>query len=199
MSEKEEELTVDGQDNASASEEKEQASNQESNSEENVSEESEGQEVPVEEKNPIEALKEQVNAEKDKYVRLYAEFENFRRRTAKERIELISSATGDLMKEIIPVLDDFDRAIGSNQEATDLEAVKAGFELLHNKLYRLLENKGLKPMESKGKDFDPEVHEAIAQIPAPSEEEKGKIIDVVEKGYQLNEKILRHPKVVVGQ
>ena len=103
------------------------------------------------------------------------------------------------MKEIIPVLDDFDRAIGSNQEATDLEAVKAGFELLHNKLYRLLENKGLKPMDSKGKDFDPEVHEAIAQIPAPSEEEKGKIIDVVEKGYQLNEKILRHPKVVVGQ
>jgi molecular chaperone GrpE len=199
MSEKEEELTVDGQDNASASEEKEQASNQESNSEENVSEESEGQEEPVEEKDPIEALKEQVNAEKDKYVRLYAEFENFRRRTAKERIELISSATGDLMKEIIPVLDDFDRAIGSNQEATDLEAVKAGFELLHNKLYRLLENKGLKPMDSKGKDFDPEVHEAIAQIPAPSEEEKGKIIDVVEKGYQLNEKILRHPKVVVGQ
>jgi molecular chaperone GrpE len=199
MSEKEEELTVDGQDNASASEEKEQASNQESNSEEIVSEESEGQEEPVEEKDPIEALKEQVNAEKDKYVRLYAEFENFRRRTAKERIELISSATGDLMKEIIPVLDDFDRAIGSNQEATDLEAVKAGFELLHNKLYRLLENKGLKPMDSKGKDFDPEVHEAIAQIPAPSEEEKGKIIDVVEKGYQLNEKILRHPKVVVGQ
>ena len=199
MSEKEEELTVDGQDNASASEEKEQASNQESNSEEIVSEESEGQEEPVEEKDPIEALKEQVNAEKDKYVRLYAEFENFRRRTAKERIELISSATGDLMKEIIPVLDDFDRAIGSNHEATDLEAVKAGFELLHNKLYRLLENKGLKPMDSKGKDFDPEVHEAIAQIPAPSEEEKGKIIDVVEKGYQLNEKILRHPKVVVGQ
>jgi molecular chaperone GrpE len=152
----------------------------------------------AEEQDPITKLEEQVKAEKDKYLRLYAEFENFRRRSAKERIDLIATSTGDLMKEILPVLDDFQRAVESNKKAEDIAAVKEGFDLLHAKLQRLLQAKGLKIIEAIGNDFDPDVHEAIAQIPAPEEQQKGKVIDVVEQGYTLNEKIIRHPKVVVG-
>ncbi len=198
MSEKDEEMTVEGTAQEPSNEDVTEET-QEKTTKDSTEEDSETKEFgAAEELDQVAQLSKELLAEKDKFMRLYAEFENFRRRTAKERIELIGTATGDLMKEILPVLDDFTRAIESNKEVEDIDAVKAGFELLHSKLFKLLGNKGLKPIESKGLDFDPEVHEAIAQIPAPSAKEKGKIIDVVESGYELNEKILRHPKVVVG-
>lgn len=135
---------------------------------------------------------------KDKYLRLYADFENFRRRTAKERLELLSSANSDMMKTILPIVDDFERAMQSLETTTEIEPLKEGVALIYHKLYKTLESKGLKPMDSKGKAFDAELHESITQFPAPTPEEKGKVVDVIEKGYFLNDKVLRYAKVVVG-
>jgi len=135
----------------------------------------------------------------DKYLRLYSEFENFRRRTAKEKLEVMKTAGSDVVEEILPVIDDFERAIESNEQNDDHEALKEGFKLIHNKLLHLLKNKGLKPMNSLNEPFDTEYHEAITKIPAPSEDMKGKIIDVAEKGYFFNDKIIRYAKVVVGE
>jgi len=135
----------------------------------------------------------------DKFLRLYAEFDNYRRRTNKEKIDMISSAGEGVLKDMIPVMDDFERAILNNENATDIESVKEGFHLIFNKFKHILESKGLKPMAAKGADFDSELHEAIANVPAPSKDLKGKVIDDVEKGYYLNEKVIRYAKVVVGQ
>lgn len=136
---------------------------------------------------------------KDKYMRLFAEFDNFRKRNAKERIELISTAAGDILKEMLPVIDDFDRAIKANETLEDVAVIKEGFTLIHNKMYKKLESKGLKPIDATGKPFDTDFHEAITSIPAPSEDLKGKVVDEVEKGYLLHEKVLRFSKVVIGQ
>ncbi|QHT72040.1 nucleotide exchange factor GrpE [Rhodocytophaga rosea] len=135
---------------------------------------------------------------KDKYMRLYADFENFRRRTSKEKLEYMKSASEDVIKAILPVLDDFERAQKSlvSQEGSD--PAKEGIQLIYNKLYKTLEQKGLKPMESIGKSFDLELHESITQVPAPSEDLKGKIIDEVEKGYFLHDKVIRFAKVIIG-
>ncbi|WP_375585169.1 nucleotide exchange factor GrpE [Cyclobacterium xiamenense] len=137
---------------------------------------------------------------KDKYVRLYSEFENFRRRTAKERLELVSTASKDLVQEVLPILDDFERSFkAENTSEREEEQKQAGSKLIYNKLLRVLTAKGLQPMEDLvGKDFDAEYHEAITQIPAPSEELKGKIVDVVEKGYTMAGKVVRFAKVVIG-
>lgn len=135
----------------------------------------------------------------DKYVRLHAEFDNFRKRTAKERLDLLQSAGADAIKSILPVLDDFERAIANNTAVEDAQALKQGFALIHQKLAHTLAGQGLKPMEAKGASFDPDLHEAIAQAPAPSADLKGKVLDVVENGYLLNDKVLRYAKVVVGQ
>jgi molecular chaperone GrpE len=135
----------------------------------------------------------------DRFVRLHAEFDNFRKRTNKERIENIATANAGILKDLIPVLDDFERAIASNETATEIQSVKEGFGLIYNKYKGILESKGLKPMHSKGEVFDSELHEAIANIPADSDDMKGKIIDDVEKGYTLHEKVVRFAKVVVGQ
>lgn len=134
----------------------------------------------------------------DKFMRLYSEFDNSKKRNVRERIELIKSAGSDVLKTILPILDDFDRAIKANQTATDIEAVKAGFNLINQKLYNSLEAKGLKKMEVVGQTLDTELHEAITQIPAPSPELKGKVVDVVENGFYINEVVLRHAKVIVG-
>jgi molecular chaperone GrpE len=136
---------------------------------------------------------------RDKYLRLYAEFDNFRKRSMKERSDLLATASGDVIKELLPVIDDFDRAIKANESAADLEAVKEGFVLIHQKLYRKLETKGLKPIEANGKVFDTDFHEAITQIPAPTPDLAGKVVDELEKGYLLNEKVIRFSKVVIGQ
>ncbi len=136
---------------------------------------------------------------RDKYLRLYAEFDNFRKRTMKERAELLSTASADVIKEMLPILDDFDRAVKANETVEDITAVKEGFVLIHHKLYKKLEMKGLKPIQAKDQAFDTDFHEAITQIPAPTEDLKGKVVDEVEKGYMLNEKIIRFSKVVIGQ
>jgi len=135
---------------------------------------------------------------KDKYLRLYAEFDNFRKRSMKEKSELLASASGELMKELLPIVDDFDRAVQANATVHNIDVVREGFVLIHQKLYRMLDSKGLKPMDASGKIFDTDFHEAITQIPAPSPDLVGKVIDEVEKGYLLNEKVLRYAKVVIG-
>jgi len=148
---------------------------------------------------PEEKLEEELSAEKDKYLRLFAEFENYKRRTAKERIELFKTANTDIMMSMLPVLDDFDRA-WIEIEKSDDENLKKGVELIRTKLKSTLESKGLTLLDvRKGDDFNADFHEAITQIPAPSDDLKGKIVDVIEKGYKLGDKIIRYPKVVIGQ
>jgi molecular chaperone GrpE len=135
---------------------------------------------------------------KEKYLRLYSEFENYRRRTAKERLELIKTASEDVIQQMIPVLDDFERAIKAEEKETGEKTIE-GRQLIYNKMVKILASKGLKSMDDLvGKDFDAEMHEAITQIPAPSEELKGKIVDVIERGYLLGDKVVRYAKVVIG-
>lgn len=136
---------------------------------------------------------------KDKYIRLYSEFENYRKRTAKEKIDIITNASENLLKEILPVVDDFERAIINNKEVKEAKTIKEGFELIYNKLYKTLTNQNLKPMDALHKEFDPDIHEAITKVPAPKKKLKGKIIDVIEKGYTINDKVIRFAKVVIGE
>ncbi len=144
-------------------------------------------------------LKQQVGELKDKYLRIYAEFENFRKRSVREKLDMMKTAAQDTMSVLLPVLDDFDRAKKSADSADSEEKFTEGIELLYHKIYNVLENKGLESMNSTGEAFDPELHEAITEIPAPTEEMKGKVIDTIEKGYKLKDKIIRHAKVVVGK
>ena len=153
---------------------------------------------PVSETDPLEAAKQEVAELKDKYLRLYADFENFRRRTSKEKLELLSTASADMVKLILPVVDDFERAKVSFDSSTDIVALKEGVDLIYTKLFKTLESKGLKAIESKGETFDVEIHESIAQFPAPTEDQKGKVIDEIEKGYYLNDKVIRYAKVIIG-
>lgn len=136
---------------------------------------------------------------RDKYLRLLAEFDNYKKRTVKERINLMKNAAQDTLSALLPVLDDFDRAKKNAQDDNSDEHLSEGVLLVYNKLYSILKQRGLIPMETDGETFDPEYHEAVTEIPAPSEDLKGKIIDTVEKGYFLNDKIIRHAKVVVGK
>ena len=136
---------------------------------------------------------------KDKYLRLASDFENYKRRVVREKLEMMGSAAKDTLSALLPVLDDFDRAKKNADDENTKESFSEGVELVYHKLKNTLQQKGLKVMESNNEVFDPELHEAITEIPAPSEEMKGKVIDTVEKGYYLNDKILRHAKVVVGK
>lgn len=183
----------------------ENESNEELN-EENVAEETtQHEEVANEEaqaepeKSELELAQEAAAAANDKYLRLYSEFDNFRKRTAKEKLDIIKSASEDVIKNMLPIVDDFQRAMTHNTEVKDPESLRQGFELIYNKLLKSLEAKGLSPIEAQGEVFNADIHEAITNIPAPSEDMKGKVVDVVEKGYYLGEKIIRFPKVVVGQ
>jgi molecular chaperone GrpE len=148
--------------------------------------------------NAVPTAEEQIAVLNDKYIRLYSEFDNYRKRTNKEKLELISTASAGVLKDMLSVLDDFERAIANNEQVDDINAVKEGFVLIHNKFKSILEAKGLKQMQAKGEAFDPELHEAIANIPAPTEDLKGKVVDDVERGYFLNDKVVRYAKVVVG-
>lgn len=151
-------------------------------------------EVSVEEQ-----LQAELAQEKDKFLRLFAEFENYKRRTSKERIELFSTASQDVIQALLPVLDDFDRAMVEISKHEESELSK-GVELIKNKLNTTLQQKGLRIVEvNKGDDFNADNHEAVTQIPAPSDDLKGKVIDVIEQGYKLGEKVIRFPKVVIGQ
>lgn len=141
---------------------------------------------------------EKYNELNDKFLRLYAEFDNYRRRTNKEKVDLIANANEKLLLDLIPTIDDFERAIANNEDVEDIETLKEGFVLIYNKFKSALEAKGLKQMQAKGENFDSDLHEAIANVPG-DDSQKGKVIDDVEKGYFLNEKVIRFAKVVVGQ
>lgn len=168
--------------------------NTEENEQEQAQDDSEDQETAEESRTEAELAEM-----KDKYIRLMAEFENFRRRTAKERIDLSKTATQDLMGELLPVLDDMERARQSIETAKSTDAIVEGLELVFHKLQNVTQQKGLKVMEIKaGDNFDSDLHEAVTQIPAPSEDLKGKIVDVIEKGYTLNDKVIRFAKVIIG-
>ncbi|MBN8703536.1 MAG: nucleotide exchange factor GrpE [Bacteroidetes bacterium] len=154
-------------------------------------------------KMPEEAEKEKdlqakINELNDRYLRLYSEFDNYRKRTAKERIELSKTAGEDILKSFLPIVDDFERGIKMNETISDVKTINEGFQLIYNKLKTTLVQKGVEPMESIGKEFDADIHEAITNIPAPSDELKGKIVDEVEKGYSLHGKVIRFAKVIVG-
>jgi molecular chaperone GrpE len=150
-------------------------------------------------KTMIEELEKQLNESKDKYLRLFAEFENYKKRTMKEKLDLMKTAAQDTLNSILPTLDDFDRAKISADDESSPEEFSEGVRLVYDKLYATLLARGLKKMNSTGETFDPELHEAITEIPAPSEDMKGKVIDTVQTGYYLQDKIIRHAKVVVGK
>jgi molecular chaperone GrpE len=154
-------------------------------------------ETPAE-PSPAEKLKEELSQANDKYLRLYAEFDNYKRRTTKERVELLQTAGKEVIVSLLPVLDDFERALKAMETATDVAPIKEGVALVQHKLKNILTQKGLKEMESKGTAFDADIHEAITNIPAPADDLKGKVVDELEKGYYLNDKVVRFAKVVVG-
>ena len=171
------------------------------NLQENVQESDNTVEQPQEEtagKSELEIVKEQLAKEKDQYLRLFAEFDNFKKRTSRERIDIFKTANKEVITSLLPVLDDFGRAINQIEKSGD-DNLLQGVELINNKLVETLRAKGLKEMEVKpGDDFNTDLHEAITQIPAPTEDLKGKIVDVVETGYLLNDVVVRYAKVVVG-
>ncbi len=153
-------------------------------------------EEPIDE---LEQIKRQLEESKKEYMFLMAEFDNFRKRTIKEKADIIRNATERAMKDLLPVVDDFERGLAAMAETTDAEAVKEGMELIYNKFIKYLDQNGVKAIESTGADFDTELHEAIAMIPSPDESQKGKVIDTVMKGYTINDKVIRHSKVAVAQ
>ncbi len=190
-------------DNAATQEQQIIENNMEETTEEVLTEEIPAEEPAEEETGPVDEtveLKQQVGELKEKYIRLVAEFENYKKRSIREKLEWMKTAAQDTLSALLPVLDDFDRAkkfaAGENGEG---EGMSEGVELVYHKLYTTLKQKGLEPMESTGEVFDPELHDAITEIPAPSKDMKGKVIDTIEKGYRLNDKIIRHAKVVVGK
>ena len=156
-------------------------------------------EMTNEEDEKAQQLEAQLKEANDRYLRLVAEFDNFRKRTVKERIELTKSAGEEIIKSLLDVLDDSERAAKQMETSEDLNLIKEGVSLVFNKFRNILQGRGLKAMESKEQEFDTELHEAITEIPAPTEELKGKVLDEVQKGYYLNDKIIRHAKVVVGK
>ena len=160
----------------------------------------ENQEVEAEVAKEEPTAEELLQTEKDKFLRLFAEFENYKKRTSKERIELFKTASQELMTSLLPIIDDFERALTHIEEDKEAEELRKGVLLIYQKFYNTLELKGLSKVETNAGDvFDAEIHEAITQIPAPSDDLKGKVIDCVEKGYKLGDKIIRYPKVVIGQ
>ena len=176
-------------------------STKQNESESNQPNENEGQ-VDVQQTeaaaNPIEELQAKLAEMNDKYLRLYSDFDNFRKRTAKEKIDLIQSGGEDVFKSLLPIVDDFERAIKSNAATTDINTVNEGVNLIYNKLKNTLTQRGLEEMKSLGESFNTDLHEAITSIAAPTEDGKGKIVDELEKGYMLNGKVIRFAKVVIG-
>lgn len=159
-------------------------------------------EQPAKEETPedkIAALQAELEKSQKEYLFLMAEFDNYRKRTVKERAELIKNGGEKAMLGLLPVIDDFERAIDAIDKSSDVEGLKEGVDLIYNKFMKYLESQQVKPMESTGTDFDADIYEAVTTFPAPDESMKGKVIDTVQKGYTINEKVLRHAKVVVGQ
>lgn len=160
------------------------------------------EEQPAKEETPedkIAALQAELEKSQKEYLFLMAEFDNYRKRTVKEKAELIKNGGEKAMLGLLPVIDDFERAIEAIDKSSDVESLKEGVDLIYNKFMKYLESQQVKPMESTGTDFDADIYEAVTTFPAPDESMKGKVIDTVQKGYTINEKVLRHAKVVVGQ
>ncbi len=148
---------------------------------------------------PIDELQNQLNESKDKYIRLSAEFDNFRKRTLREKMDLMKYASEDVIKGILPLIDDFERAITHSETASDIEAMKQGLVLIHGKFLDFLKNNGVKEIEAMEQELDTDKHDAVTKTPAPKDKLKGKIVDVVQKGYMLNDKVIRFSKVVIGE
>ena len=168
---------------------------------EKTSETAEEQELTSEEKlqKELDAANQTIEEQKDKYLRLSAEFDNYRKRTMKEKAELIKNGGEKTISAILPILDDMERALQNARKAEDIQAVCEGIELISQKFQKVLAQEGLQKMEPVGKDFDTDFHEAVALVPAPAEDQKGKVLDCVQTGYTLNDKVIRHAKVVVAQ
>jgi len=147
----------------------------------------------------IEELKAQLEEQKDRYLRLSAEFDNYRKRTLKERSDMLKTVNGDTLSGMLPVLDDLERAMQSMEKATDVDAVREGVVLIYNKIQEFLKNKGIVEIDAMNQVFDTDLHEAITKIPAPTEDLKGKVVDVIQKGYKIDTKVIRYAKVVVGE
>ena len=156
-------------------------------------------EAPQTEENPLEALEEKLKEQEDKNLRLRAEFENFRKRTIKEKAELIINGAEKTVQAMLPVVDDMERALDNAQKSDDVEALREGMDLIYKKLMKALEGLGVKPIDAVGKEFDVDFHEAIAMVPGMGDDKKGKVIDCVQTGYTINDKVIRHAKVAVGQ
>lgn len=178
---------------------KETENQSESQFDENVAETEEVAEPEIIAENEIASLKNEISEQKDKYLRLFAEFDNFKKRNAKERIELFKTAGQDVIRDLLPILDDFQRADKAYEQDKNAENYANGVKLIQEKFIRILQSKGLKAIDSIGKDFDVSQHEAIVEAPAPNDKLKGKIIDEIETGYTLNDTIIRYAKVVVGK
>ncbi len=157
-----------------------------------------GEQFTKGEESAIEKLQSELTEQKDKYIRLYSDFENSRRRFAKDKLDFVKNANEEIIVALLPVVDDFERALTSLEKTNDSSVFAEGIKLIHSKLNKTLSQKGLKPIEAKGEDFDTELHEAITQFPAPDESLKGKVIEEVEKGYYLNDKVIRFSKVIIG-
>ena len=173
-----------------------EAQNAEVESQNDEEEQSEKEETP---EDKIAALQAELEKSQKEYLFLMAEFDNYRKRTVKEKAELIKNGGEKAMLGLLPVIDDFERAIDAIDKSSDVEGLKEGVDLIYNKFMKYLESQQVKPMESTGTDFDADIYEAVTTFPAPDESMKGKVIDTVQKGYTINEKVLRHAKVVVGQ
>lgn len=158
-----------------------------------------GPETKVVEIDPLEQAQSQLNEMKDKYLRLSAEFDNYRKRTQREKMDLIKYGSEDVLKSILPVVDDFERALKSLEHSTDIEAFKQGLFLIHGKFSEFLKSSGVQEIQAVGQDLDTDMHEAITKIPVQDEAQKGKIVDVIQKGYKLNDKVIRFAKVVIGE
>ncbi|MFY0254692.1 nucleotide exchange factor GrpE [Chitinophaga sp. 30R24] len=191
MTENEKDMQTNGQANPGNE-------NEQSMPAENISD-SVNTESEASETSELEKKDREISEIRDKYLRLQAEFDNYRKRTAKERIELMQTANKEVIISLLDVLDDTERAIKQLESTTDIDAVKDGVMLVFNKLRSTLQAKGLKPMESIHTSFDPDLHDAITEIPAPSPELVGKVVDVLQPGYYLNDKLIRHAKVIVGK
>ena len=171
---------------------------QQAETEETAAEEAAATEA-AEEKDPLEAAEEQIAELKDKYLRSVAEFDNYRKRTLKERAELILNGGEKVLTAILPVVDDMERAIENGAKTDEPAVLREGMELIYHKLLKVLESQGVSVIETEQADFDTDVHEAVAMVPGMGDDKKGKVIDCVQKGYKLNDKVIRHAKVAVGQ
>ncbi len=192
---KEQELETQTEETTEQNDKQEEVKDQvEENQQEEVTEEK-AEEQPVVEKKVVE---ENVDF-KDKYIRLSAEFDNYRKRTMKEKMDFLKTASSEILQKLLPVKDNFERALKSMETASDVEALKEGVDLIYDSFSDILKQNGLKEIEAMNQEFNVDLHEALTKIPAPSEELKGKVVDVIEKGYTLNDKVIRYAKVVIGE